>query len=217
MDRKGTREGMAVEGPGGGTPGKDVESGESPVAAERQPEASNEELRSALAELTARNEALTVTNAGLSERLRDLHKEVHEREAMLDAVLESFPSGSLYVLDGDLRCVLGQGQGIEQDGRVPGDMVGKTPEEMYPTELADRIRPVFEQAFAGENASLDFESSGSSFELTASPMINRNGGSDHILVVTRDVTDKRTAAEALANMARFPEENPHPVLRVSVE
>ena len=52
-------------------------------------------------------------------------------------------------------------------------------------------------------------------EDSAAPIRNKEGGVCGAVLVFHDVTERRRAQERLASVARFPDENPNPVLRIS--
>ncbi len=54
-------------------------------------------------------------------------------------------------------------------------------------------------------------------EDSAAPILDAAGQVIGAVLVFHDVTEKRRAEETLANLARFPEENPNPVLRMAAD
>jgi PAS fold len=59
------------------------------------------------------------------------------------------------VFDRDLRYLLAEGRGLEEEGLTPEALVGKTVGELFPKESAEYVEPFYGRAFAGED--VEFE------------------------------------------------------------
>src|SRR3954469_15958496 len=77
------------------------------------------------------------------------------REEFVRQLLSNFPNGSVNVFDRDLRYLLAEGRGLEEEGLAPEAMVGKTIAELFPKASAAYVEPFYRRAFSGE--SVEFE------------------------------------------------------------
>ena len=71
------------------------------------------------------------------------------REEFVRQLLANFPNGSVNIFDGDLRYLLAEGRGLEEEGLTPEMLIGKTLDELFPKESVDFVRPYYRRAFAG--------------------------------------------------------------------
>jgi len=66
-----------------------------------------------------------------------------------------------------------------------------------------------------EHTHLDAESNEAFVETTAAPIFDNAGQVIQIIESCRDITERKRAAERIEDLAKFPSENPHPVLRIA--
>jgi PAS domain S-box-containing protein len=115
-------------------------------------------------------------------------------------------------------------------GKPAGSIIGNTIEEMrlpgpHVSLLKERIQRVFETAQPTEvEHYIPTENGKRFYHSRCVPEFGVDGTVVNVLVVSSDLTEKKEAEEALrqsheraAWLARFPEENPSPVLRVSAK
>jgi PAS domain S-box-containing protein len=132
-----------------------------------------------------------------------------ERERLLGRgefvrqLLANFPNGSVNVFDRDLRYLLAEGRGLEEEGLTPEMLVGKTIEELFPKESADFVGPFYRRAFAGENVEFELALGDRTYGIFAAPLREENGEVRTIIAVAQDVTErKRVQAERERLLAR---------------
>jgi PAS domain S-box-containing protein len=104
----------------------------------------------------------------------------------------------------------------------PRELIGKSDHDFTPAELAEKYaeddRRVLESAQSLINTEeLSTFSSGSSrWVLTTKvPLVDKEGNVTGLVGISRDITEKKQAEQLLASLARFPDENPQPILRVT--
>ena len=56
---------------------------------------------------------------------------------------------------------------------------------------------------------------GRDYELLSAPLTNPDGTVDRVIKVVRDITERKQAEEEIKSLAKFPSENPNPVMRIS--
>jgi len=92
--------------------------------------------------------------------------------------------------------------------------VGVFPADEIPTLMSN-----FEKIFAGEEVVLTVpirNKKGRELILECSASVAKtDDGADRIMVIARDITERKKAEEQITKLAKFPAENPNPVLRIS--
>jgi PAS domain S-box-containing protein len=106
-------------------------------------------------------------------------------------------------------------------GATEVEILGKTDYDFVSKELADFFREKDLAAVAAGEArrneeELTFADDGhcEQEETIKTPMYDRDGVLVGVLGVARDITERKQAAEAMEQLAKFPSENPNAVLRV---
>jgi PAS domain S-box-containing protein len=117
------------------------------------------------------------------------------REEFVRQLLANFPNGSVNVFDGDLRYLLAEGRGLEEEGLTPEMLVGKTLDELFPKESADFVRPYYRRAFAGENVEFELPLGGRIYSIYAAPLREENGEVRTIIAVAQNVTERKRVQE----------------------
>ncbi|MHC4355960.1 MAG: PAS domain S-box protein, partial [Planctomycetota bacterium] len=96
----------------------------------------------------------------------------------------------------------------------------KAPDSYYSEQDMKKARAATEKILSGEAASVELSlitSDGSSIptEYTASLIRDGAGNPKYIIAVGRDITERRRARQEVQSLAKFPSEDPNPVLRIS--
>ncbi|MHC5055235.1 MAG: PAS domain S-box protein [Planctomycetota bacterium] len=108
-------------------------------------------------------------------------------------------------------------------GYARDELVGKPVETIYPPESLPRIRKLFEKW--RETGSIRDEEvvvatktgERRTVLLSVANVRNGEGRIRHSVSVQRDITERKAAEEEIASLARFPSENPNPVMRLDGE
>ena len=158
------------------------------------------------------------------EALRESEETARQRLQEIEATYRHAPVG-LCVLDSRLRYVRINEHMAEING-IPADAhIGRTLREIVP-DLADKAEPALRRIIATGEPVLDLEISG---ETAARPGVRRTwteswlplkdaeGAVIGINIVAEEITDRKRAEEEILSVARFPAENPYPVLRATGE
>jgi PAS domain S-box-containing protein len=117
------------------------------------------------------------------------------REEFVRQLLANFPNGSVNVFDRDLRYLLAEGRGLEQEGLTPEMLVGKTLDELFPKESAAFVRPYYRRAFAGDNVEFELPLGGRTYSIYAAPLREENGEVHTIIAVAQNVTERKRVQE----------------------
>ena len=118
------------------------------------------------------------------------------REEFVRQLLANFPNGSVNVFDRDLRYLLAEGRGLEEEGLAPEALVGKTIAELFPKASASYVEPFYRRAFSGEDVEFELPLGERTYGIYAAPLREEDGEVRTIIAVAQDVTErKRLQAE----------------------
>ena len=119
------------------------------------------------------------------------------REKFVRQLLRGFPNGSVNVFDRDLRYLLAEGRGLEEEGLTPEALVGKTVGELFPKESAEYVEPFYGRAFAGEDVEFELALGGRTYSIFAAPLSEEYGEVRTIIAVAQNITERKRAEDAL--------------------
>ncbi len=161
------------------------------------------------------------TMVDISSRKNAEEALIRERE-LLSTLIDNIPD-TIYVKDTESRFLLANSAmrrivGVDS----PQQLVGKTDFDFFPREMADqflddekRILLTGEALVNKDEHALGADGREYRFFTTKVPLKDESGLIRGIVGINRDVTDFRKAQEEVRSLARFPEENPSPVMRLS--
>ncbi len=96
------------------------------------------------------------------------------------------------------------------------DVLDKNILQIMPEKTATAYMKIIKQVLAsGDSAVLMNWQKERYFESIFSPITNKKGKAYAVTIVSRDFTDRKLDEEEIEKLARFPSENPNPVLRVA--
>jgi PAS domain S-box-containing protein len=107
-------------------------------------------------------------------------------------------------------------------GYTPEEVLGKTPFDLMPLEEAKRVAEIFApitgqmQPFVLlDNVCLHKDGHRVVLETSGTPIFDSQGVFRGYRGIDRDITERKRAEEEIRSLARFPAENPNPVLRLN--
>ena len=176
------------------------------------------------AEMSARRLAdgtLQAIAQNITERKRLTQNLEEERELLL-TLIDSLPD-LVFVKDRQSRFAL-VNRSLAQFSGVsdPKELIGKSDRDYVPAELADKYvaddRKVIETGESQINSEelSTFVSGSSRWILTTKvPLVDKRGAVTGLVGISRDITERKQAEQRLVSLARFPDESPNPILRVT--
>lgn len=165
----------------------------------------------------ANSTAFALENRWQKAELLELNATLRASEERLRTVVEQ-AGDALFLIEPS-------GKFVEVNQRAC-DALGYTREELLGLSVPD-INPVFpREKFAEFFRTLDIgrpvtvdaihrRKDGTTFPVEIRTALIEIRGETHLLSFARDVTERRQAEEAIEGLAKFPSENPNPVLRVA--
>lgn len=118
-------------------------------------------------------------------------------EERLRVLIENLPGGAVFVVDGQLRYQLAEGQALRQAGLTPADLLGRTVREVMPPELVDQHELNYRAALAGETFAVELETYGRSYITRGVPLRDATGQVEAALAVSYDITEQKQVEAAL--------------------
>ncbi len=111
---------------------------------------------------------------------------------------ENFPNGVVLTYDRDLRITFAAGQGLASS---PHLVVGKLLHETAAPEVVAIAEPHFRVAFEGQTTTYEVPCSDGRAHLVAvTPLLDLNGSTNEILVISQDITGRGQAADTLTGL-----------------
>jgi PAS domain S-box-containing protein len=96
------------------------------------------------------------------------------------------------------------------------ELTGMYAWDLFESEVAERRKAVVDAVIeTGKSFQFEDERQGLYWDTIVYPVLDSERMVTRVAVVVRDITDRRRAEEEIEKLARFPGENPQPVLRVA--
>ncbi len=156
-------------------------------------------------------------------RFSETQAQLASERKLLRALIDLLPD-PMYVKDREGRFLLGNAEVARVMGAESRDaLLGKTDFDFYPPDIAASFNADDQMVISSGQGLIDREEPvriGSEGELrwaltTKLPLRDESGNVIGLVGMGRDITERRRAEQKIASLARFPDENPNPVLRVS--
>jgi PAS domain S-box-containing protein len=125
-------------------------------------------------------------------------------EAKLSSVIKNFPSGSINLINKDLRFELVGGVDYTKHNIPEHELIGKHVTEILEEKLAHKAVKGIKKAFDGETITYETDFRDKVYRNIISPVILLNGKPDYVLLISLNITDKiRTEQELKKSEERF--------------
>ncbi|WPL16982.1 Autoinducer 2 sensor kinase/phosphatase LuxQ [Thiorhodovibrio winogradskyi] len=133
----------------------------------------------------------------LEERVAARTQEVYERECLLSATLEAYPDGWIQLLDADLKTLYIQGQGLSVLDLEPEQAIGQPLRAIYPQHALRSLKEGGERALNGTAMELEVKLNQRTLTLALSAMDPAGKSKGRVILVARDITERKRAEVAL--------------------
>jgi len=155
----------------------------------------------------------------ITER-KKMEEELRESEEKFKSIFEHANDGIIY-LDSSGNILDINEKAAQMFGGLKQQAVNKhfTEVGVFPADEIPTFMSNFEKIFAGEEVVLTVpikNKKGQEIILECSASVAQtDDGGGRIMVIARDITERKKAEEVIAKLAKFPDEDPYPVLRIS--
>ena len=145
---------------------------------------------------------------------RRAEEALHESERLLRSVVTNAPI-VLFAVDKDGKITLREGRALEAVGSKPREGVGQSVFDFHrdAQPVLDNVR----RALTGETFTDTVEIRGVTFETHYAPVRDANDEVQGIIGVSLDITERTNAEQQMRALAKFPDEDPDPVLRIDAD
>ncbi|MCW8195892.1 diguanylate cyclase [Proteobacteria bacterium 005FR1] len=158
----------------------------------------------------------TILAFAASVLVRSIRKAQEDQEAKLGllrsqrrsdqlsrTVIRHLPKGRAAVLDRELRYLFADGSEFElHESLSPAAVKGKTVDEIFPDWAAGKLKALALDALAGNESQKELAYGDRTYEVTAVPLEDEDGGVEQILLLTQDITDFKAIMSELESRNR---------------
>ena len=128
---------------------------------------------------------------------REHERALQESRERYRALVEHFPHGGVFLFDDERRFTAAGGTELEDVGMPPEEMIGKTPEQLFPPEQAEALIEAYDAALDGEERSFEDSWQGRDYEVDVIPIRDGTGAVVSGMSVAWNVTADRAHERAL--------------------
>jgi len=144
-----------------------------------------------------------------------VEEELQRNEATLRGILDATKE-SIWLFSKDKRILMGNKIAVQRFGEKAKELVGKRFDEILPAELAKTRAASLKQVIdTGQPLEFEDEREGIKFHHSFYPVLGADGNVNYIACYSRDITQQKIMEEEIKMLAKFPSENPSPVLRLN--
>ena len=119
-----------------------------------------------------------------------------EQETLYRTLANHIPNGAVLLFDRDLRYLLCEGAELEAIGLNSEEIVGKTPAEIFPTQVISEIESIYLAALGGESSFKEIPCKNQIYSCYTLPICNNQGEIFAGMMLTQNNTErKRTEVE----------------------
>ena len=124
----------------------------------------------------------------ITER-KERERRLEEVTSQYRTLVENFPDGGAFLFDEECRYVRAGGEGLEAVGLSESDLVGATPHDIFPDDIADETVEHYRETLAGHTTTYEQEYDGNRYRVQTVP-VRSDGDVAYGIAVSRDVTER---------------------------
>ena len=134
------------------------------------------------------------------DRMVGIHHDVTERKArerrlselktQYQTLVDNFPDGAVFLFDHDCRYVRAGGEALAAVGLSADELVGSTPSDLFPDDIAAETVDAYRDALAGHSDTFEQSYAGDRYRVRTAPVRSDDGDVAYGMAVSRNVTDE---------------------------
>jgi PAS domain S-box-containing protein len=140
--------------------------------------------------------------------------QLRENEKVLRTIAANYPHSYVSIIERDLTIGFTSGQEFHKQNLDPEQFIGLSIEQVF-GDQTPVVRERYLKTFAGQEQSFELSINGQYQLYRAVPLYAEDGTIPRILSVVENITERKQVEEEIVSLAKFPDENPSPVLRVA--
>ncbi|MGC1241498.1 MAG: PAS domain-containing sensor histidine kinase [Chryseosolibacter sp.] len=163
-------------------------------------EALDAKVKQRTSELQATLDELEFSNSKLTIEI-DQRKKIEERliksKQLYLAIAQNFPEGVIGILDRDMKYLLAEGQELRKIGFADASPIGQRLFHEDHLSITTNAEARIAKVFHGETVSFDVELNNNYYNIIAVPLPELQNEINEILVVMKNITDRKTIERKL--------------------
>ena len=131
----------------------------------------------------------------LEKKVEERTRELRESQKLHSAIARNFPDGMISIFDKDLRYVFVEGKELFALGITSEMLIGTPYLDRLAPEIAAQTAKELTEVFKGQPSSIDIKYRDNDYVLDAVPIADDNGEIKHILVIEKNITERKKAED----------------------
>ena len=124
------------------------------------------------------------------EALRVANAQLRRSESIYRTLARNFPKGSVLLFDGDLRCLVAEGEALADRGLTSKTLEGRRITDVLPEVVGAKLEVLYRGALAGRSQTTEFEQNGHTYSVQTLPAHDENGKIFGGMAVAQDITER---------------------------
>ncbi len=143
-------------------------------------------------------EVVQIIGSGVDVTARkEAKQKLQESNDRYQALVNNFPNGTVFLVDREMRYQVVGGAGLAEVGLSEQMMLGKTPLEIFPPEVAAPFVDSFRKTLSGDLLSMDDRFAGLVHQVRTTPILNEGGQIVGAMAITQNITREKEVEEGL--------------------
>ena len=150
------------------------------------------------------------------------HREERKQELravknQYQTLVENSPNGAVLLYDTDLQIIRAGGTELSSVRLSSEEIEGTTPNNRYPSEIAEELVHNVEKAFAGDSSTFEQEYGGEHYRVQVVPVRTDDGEITCVMAVSGNITEWKERKQELKRYERLVENLPVGVFRTTID
>jgi PAS domain S-box-containing protein len=139
-------------------------------------------------------------NDELETRVKERTKALESSQKLYKLIASNFPNGTINVFDRDLRYVFAEGEELRKLGITGERLIGTKYIDRLHKSISKEIELKLNEVLKGKSLSFEIEHQKNFYVINAVPLRDSGGEVEQILVIEKNITDKKIAENQMQEM-----------------